>query len=145
MSRITVPHSTTTSVERWLMANSGIKRARCRPPPTCWRCSTTKQPGQIAQSWADQCQFSHSQASGLSENIYYTTRENFSSTETLKRAFNFWCDEVINIGIPDNLVVDGNNFGRIGHFTQESTQDYSQALGKNYFLSLDDAIFRGVC
>uniref|UniRef100_A0A914HLB1 SCP domain-containing protein n=1 Tax=Globodera rostochiensis TaxID=31243 RepID=A0A914HLB1_GLORO len=39
--------------------------------------------GEIAQSWVDQCQFSHSQASGLGENIYYTTREDLSNIENV--------------------------------------------------------------
>ncbi|KAL3077419.1 hypothetical protein niasHT_033957 [Heterodera trifolii] len=74
--------------------------------------------GQTAQAWADKCQFSHSNTAGLGENIYWSTKEEISNTEALNKAMVFWWNEAVTIGIPENLVVDANNFEPIGHFTQ---------------------------
>nr|AVA09702.1 putative effector protein [Heterodera avenae]AZL96421.1 venom allergen-like protein 2 [Heterodera avenae] len=75
--------------------------------------------GQTAQTWANQCKFVHSnEPGGLGENIYYSTAEGMSNTEALNKAFGYWWNESITVGIPENLVVDQSNFGPIGHFTQ---------------------------
>ncbi|KAL3073009.1 hypothetical protein niasHS_017983 [Heterodera schachtii] len=89
--------------------------------------------GQTAQAWADKCQFSHSKVPGLGENIYWSTKEGISNTEALNKAFGFWWNEAVTIGIPENLVVDANNFEPIGHFTQmawHSTTDIGCGVAK---------------
>ncbi|KAL3090481.1 hypothetical protein niasHT_020741 [Heterodera trifolii] len=89
--------------------------------------------GQTAQAWADKCQFSHSNTAGLGENIYWSTKEGISNTEALNKAFGFWWNEAVTIGIPEDLVVDANNFEPIGHFTQmawHSTTDIGCGVAK---------------